>query len=97
MCKLYTSAIQVMCGCLAPMLYHYCQNASAAIQYAEQQGISEGGPRLRWARFVHDRLCATTHLPVRLLAVLPVTAGVVVLLSDILPAEFVPPKLFGRG
>ena len=97
MCKLYTAAIQVLCGCLAPMLYHFCQNATSAIQYAEQRGIIEASPTLRWHRFVHTRLCATTYLPVRLLAVLPVAAGVVVLLSDIMPAEFVPPKLYGRG
>ena len=97
-CKLYTASIQVLCGCLAPMLYHFCQDAGFAVQYAEQRGISPGSPRLRWARLVHNRLCATAWLPVRLLAVLPVTAGVVVLLSDILPAEFVPaPALFGGG
>ena len=94
------SAIQVLCGCLAPMLYQYCHTAGRAVSFVARRGISAGSPRLRWARFVHDRLCAATLLQfaVRLLVVLPVAAGVVVLLSDILPAEFLPaPKLLLGG
>ena len=87
-CKLYTTTVQVLCGCLAPMLYHYCRTARHALDFAARRGISAGSPRLRWYRFVHTRLCATTWLPVRLLVVLPVTLGVVVLLSDVLPAEY---------
>ena len=88
MCKLYTTTVQALCGCLAPMLYHYCHTAGHALDFAERHGISADSPRLRWYRFVHNRLCATTWLPVRLLVVLPVTVGVVVLLSDVLPAEY---------
>ena len=94
------SLIQVLFGCLAPMLYHHCHTAGLAVDYARRRGISPDSPHLRWARFVHARLCATTWLQVliRLLVVLPVAAGVVVLLSDILPAESAPPtRLFGGG
>ena len=71
------------------MLYHYCRSARHALDYAQRHGISPDSPRLRWARFVHTHVYATTWLQViiRLLVVLPVTAGVMLVLTDILSAD----------
>jgi len=73
--------MQTVCGCLAPMMLHYCNRAVHAMRFAEQRGIPRAPRRCLW---VHDRVCRVAYLPSRLLVLLPVTAGILVVLSQVL-------------
>lgn len=74
-CALYMAVLQILTGCLAPMFYWLCEDTGEALRFARERGVSNASPRLRRMRALHSALCATTPVPWRSLAMLPVGAG----------------------
>jgi len=76
------AVLQILSGCVAPMLYHFCHQAKHAVRFAEQHGIDGRDGRLPRARVVQHRLCSVAYLPSRMLVLLPLVAGILVMLSQ---------------
>ena len=81
-CKLYTGSMQLVCGCLAPLVYHHCKHAANAARFARERGISGDSRRRRWVDYVHRHVCTTAGLPMRLLVAVPLVAGAAVIITD---------------
>ena len=83
-CSLHSAIVQLVCGCLAPLLLHTCKNARRAVAFAEQHSISRANRRRRRMVWVRRYVCTTAQLPAALLATAPLLAGVVLLVPDVL-------------
>ena len=87
-CELYTTSLQILTGWLAPILFHLCDGTRQTLRFARERGVSDANPRLRRARAVDRLLCTRTPVPLRMLALLPVVAGMVLLLTNAATPEF---------
>jgi len=85
-CQLYLTVLQILCGCVAPQLVRACSHAAHALRFAQQHGmdINAARGRLGWERVMHSRVCSVAYMPIRLLVLLPLTAGLLILLSQTL-------------
>lgn len=66
--------MQALCGCLAPIAVHVCSHVRAAVEYAEERGMSPDNPRYRRMRSLNDKMEAL-YVPARIFVLFPAIVG----------------------